>query len=77
MAAEAWTRVPRRTASVVVVEGLRPGQIAVLHAPFIAPIGAAADATGKARIEVWYAGEATLRVESADQVVRLVPGEPR
>lgn len=77
MTAEAWMRVSRRSASVVQVEGLRPGQIAVLHAPFIAPLGAAADATGKARIEVWYAGDATLQVESAERVVRLVPGEPQ
>ncbi len=70
MGAEAWTSVPRRAASVVVVAGLRPGQIAVLHAPFLAPTGAAADATGQARIQVWYAGAAEVVVSGVRHEVR-------
>lgn len=55
-----WRGGPRRRMSAVVVDGLEPGQIATLYAPYLAPTGAAADDAGRARIEVWYAGEATL-----------------
>ena len=53
------------------VTGMQPGHVAVLHARWIAPAGAAADATGTARIEVWYEGAATVLVGGTEHPVTL------
>lgn len=66
-----WTLAERRASSVVSVTGLAPGTIAVLRAPGLAAVGAAADATGVARIEAWYVGAAEVVVGGVTKPVTL------
>jgi hypothetical protein len=87
LGAPAWKPARRRASSVLTLTGLAPGQVAVLHAPWIAPVGAAADSTGTARIEAWYEGKAevvahgvahpvTLTADAWDGTRRLAAGAP-
>ncbi len=68
-----WTAASRRATSVLKVHGLAPGSMVWLELPGMSSRGAVADDRGLARIELWYAGEATLKVGKDSRTVTLVP----
>ncbi len=64
----------RRAGARVRVEGLVPGEVAMLELPGGARIGGVADADGVVTLEGWHAGPAQLRVGKDVRSVDLVPG---
>ncbi len=70
---KAWTSASRRATSVVKVRGAKPGTAVWLELPGMSARGAIADDRGLARIELWYAGEATLKAGNEIRTVTLVP----
>ncbi|HND31729.1 MAG TPA: hypothetical protein PLA94_17125, partial [Myxococcota bacterium] len=68
-----WTSASRRATSVVKVRGAKPGSILWLELPGMSARGAVADDRGMARIELWYAGEATLKAGKESRTLSLVP----
>lgn len=69
----AWTAASRRATSVLKVRGAKPGSAVWLELPGMSARGAIADNRGLARIELWYAGEATLKAGNESRTVTLVP----
>lgn len=78
---EGWTDGRRRGVAVVEVQVLRggspvEGQVVLLRAPEMAPVAAASDAAGWARLALDHAGAATVEAWGAKEPVevRLQPG---
>lgn len=67
-----WQLSTHRAMSTVVVSGLKMGDLAVLSAPWLSPVGAFADGHGEARIQAWYEGAATLLIGEKQISVALV-----
>jgi hypothetical protein len=64
---------PHRGKSEVVIDGLEPGQIGWLEAPWTTPVGGVADSDGRLLLQVWHSGEATVRAGDWSQVIDLEP----
>jgi hypothetical protein len=67
----------RRASSRVQVRGADPGELVWVEAPGTTLVGAQADASGQAVVDVWYDGVATVRGAGWESSVRLEPMEWR
>ncbi len=67
----------RRASSRVQVRGAGPGELVWVEAPGTTLVGAQADASGQAVVDVWYDGVATVRGAGWESSVRLEPMEWR
>jgi hypothetical protein len=65
---------PHRAPSIVRLTGLQPGQIGWVEARWSPTVGGVADSDGSMSLELWHAGEATVRTEDWSQTVVLSPG---
>lgn len=70
--ASSWQLSTHRAMSTVVVRGLKMGDLAVLSAPWLSPVGAFADGHGEARIQAWYEGPAEILIGEKKISVALI-----
>jgi hypothetical protein len=67
----------RRASSRVAVSGAVPGSPVWLEATWLTPVGAIADSRGRAKLELWHDGQATVHCGGDQVEVTLRPDEWR
>lgn len=61
----------KRGMSVVQINGLEPGQMVYLEAPWAPVVGTVADSQGMAQLQTWYEGKALIRTSDWTETVEL------
>ena len=65
----------RRGMSSVQINGLNPGQLVYLEAPWTPIVGAVADSQGTARLQSWHEGNAIVRAGDWSENIELQPSQ--